>query len=116
VELRIHGKWLSAEGDALYVEHNAHNNAIFTIKHLHDDVVELQTHHGKFVGVADHGNVYLSYHHHDYDTKFHFEHHGGNNVAFRAKSGRYLGVHMIGHKIHGVHERGSNEIFQEIQV
>lgn len=46
------GKFLVAEHSTLFAHHNDHGGkGHFHIKHLHSNVVELVTHHGKYVGL-----------------------------------------------------------------
>jgi len=112
--LRHRGKWLASEDNGLYLEHSSHSKAIFQIKQLHDDVVELKSYHDRFVAMDSGGGVYMTHHHHDTDTRFHLEHRGGQ-VAFR-NHGKYLGVDMFHSKVRGHHELGSGELFDEIFV
>ncbi len=116
------------------------DHGIFVIKHLYDDVVEIKNaHSGKYVAIdgtygtpllpssllesppsvlCDHAllhstPVYLTHEHHEHNTKFHLEHHGGR-VAFRVKHhDKYLGVHYYEHKVHAHHERTEAELFTE---
>lgn len=48
----VSGQFLVAEHSTLFTHHNDHGGkGHFHIKHLHSNVVELKTHHGKFVGL-----------------------------------------------------------------
>jgi len=95
--------------------HEFTNNAVFTVKHLQGDLVELVTHHGKYVAVDSNGDVYLANAQHQWETQFHLEHHQGK-VAFRStNTNRYLGI-TSGHKVRGHHECTNDELFQENQV
>jgi len=115
--LRVHhGKYLHAEYDKLKAHHGVSDNCYFTVKHLHDDIVELTTYNGKYVAIGSGGRVYTTKGHHEHDTKFHLENHKGK-VAFRAKHhNRYLGIHFYDSTVRGHHALTNDELFEEIVV
>jgi len=114
VMLRIHGKALAAEGSKLYLEGCNSPHSVWTITHLHDDVVDIKVHNGHFLAANREGRAYLISHEGEGgDTDFHLEHRGPGRVAFRSKYGHYLRVHENGgwffHSLHG-----SNSTFEEV--
>jgi len=44
--------------------------------HLGNGIVEIRAHHNELVGIAHHGQVYLTPNHHEYDTRFYMEWYG----------------------------------------
>jgi len=108
------GRFLVEESGQIYTE-NQHcgERGTWIIRHLYEDVVEIQSaYNGKYVAV-DGSQVYLANQHHEYDTLFHLEHIDGR-VAFRVKNhNKYIGVHTFEHKVHATHERSMNELFLE---
>jgi len=140
VELRAHGKCLAAHGGQrprLFLDSYDSSAAVWTVKHLHDDLIELRSHDHHYIGRRSlpslqpppsissplpavpigcdkSGRAYVHRSHHDGgDTKFHLEHLGNGRVAFRTFHGHFLSVKDHGDWFGGC-ERGVNSIFQEI--
>jgi len=118
VELHIHGKALAGNGkhNQLYLESHGDKSAVWKIKSMYDDVVEIRSHDDHYVGCDQGGRAYLHHAHHDGgDTKFHMEHLGSNTVAFRSHHGHYLTVQSHGGWF-GHTDRGSDSVFQEVII
>jgi hypothetical protein len=116
--LRAHnGRWVVAESGHLFTHHHLQEHlqrALFTFETHGNDKISLRTYYGKYVAADSFHNVYLTNHHHDYETKFHIEWHNGR-VFFRSHHSGYLGVNDSGEvRLHS--HRGPNELFEVLNV
>jgi len=111
------GKWLVAESGRLFTHHNLQEHidrALFTFETHGDNKISLRTSHGKYVAANSYHSVYLTQHHHEYETKFHIEWYNGR-VSFRSHHLGYLGVDGFG-EVRVSSHRGANELFEVINV
>jgi len=122
--LRIHGKALASHGTNLKLDSSESQNAVWTITHIRDDLVDVRSNSGHYIGMRSDGEPYLHHGQHDGgDTHFHLEHLGqqgysgqqqqGQSIALRSKHGPYLSVHDHGGWF-SHQDRSNNSVFEEI--
>jgi len=111
-----YGKYLVAEHDTVGSHHNDHGGkGHFMIKVLYENIVEIKTHHGRHIAMEGYGGLYLSYEHHEYDTKFHMEFIEGR-IAFRnIRHGRFIGIDEWG-TVSGHYQISPSTLFEEVPV
>jgi len=106
------GGWLIAEEGMLLCEYNLQNHGnkgYFHVDKHGNNQVSLRTSHNHYVAADGWGGIYLTRHHHEYETKFHLEWVNGK-VAFRSHLKGFLGVAWDG-EVRIVRQLGPEELF-----
>lgn len=108
-----HNAYLAVKEGHLASDHKVEAHSKFILGHHHHHAT-LQNHFGKFLGVDGSGTLVIHEDSHHESTHFTLEHHHGK-VAIKTHHGAYISLDHE-HKVHLTHERGHDELFDEVHA